>query len=226
MKSKSQKIDGKFVGIVVLLVAACSFSWGHFFKNYHQEDTVDIHLFPKTVGEWESKELTITEEEYAILETRNAFARKYSTEDGKHAILFVVYSQNNRKVSHPPEVCYIGSGVSVVSNEPKPIVEFPSDQFVGIEPVESARVVANRLLLEQSVAQQVAYYWFKVGDVFTEKYWKQQLLIPLRSLLGQNASSAMIRISSTVKGGEVDKADQDAQEFAHLIYPLLNQYLP
>ena len=68
--------DKNFIVIVILLGASCLIAWNLYFRVYQHIDKVNIHLFPKTIGEWNSQELPITEEEYAILETKNAFARK------------------------------------------------------------------------------------------------------------------------------------------------------
>ena len=38
--------------------------------------------FPKEIDGWTSEELTITDDEYAILETRNAFIREYTNAAG------------------------------------------------------------------------------------------------------------------------------------------------
>jgi len=179
---------------------------------------VNIHQFPKEIGEWSSLELPITEEEYAILETRNAFARKYYTDDGKEVFLLIVYSQNNRKVSHPPEICYTGSGVTILSNT--------RDSFAAQSPkVRGSAVFVNKLQLELKSTQQISFYWFKVGDTFTTNYWKQQALIALKTLSGRPASSALIRVSSTIEK-EHDRAISSLKEFCSTITPQLFEYLP
>src|SRR3990172_441003 len=176
----------KYFFILALLAVSCFISWGHFFKEYQQQDTVSIHEFPKSIGPWNSEEMTITDMEYAILETRNAFSRKYRTPAGQEVALFIVYSQNNRKVSHPPEVCYIGGGISVINKE--------SVTIPGPQP--DSDIAANKLLLEKGTSSYIAYYWFKVGDSFTPNYWKQQTLIAVKTLLGKPSSSALIRVSA------------------------------
>lgn len=211
-----KKNDKTFIFILLLMLCACLVSWRLYFKVYRQSDTVNIHLLPKSIGEWTSEELTITEDEYAILETRNAFARRYKTPLEKEVIVFIVYSQNNRKVSHPPEVCYRGSGVSVVGNQ--------HATFAVAETNDAIKT--NRLFLEQGNFHQIAYYWFKVGDTFTSNYWKQQFLIVLKTLLGQNSSSALIRVSSPVKEIDEVAAEANIQEFSRLLVPLLYKYLP
>lgn len=210
-----KKNDKSYILIAVFLIVAGIVSWGLYFQVYQQKDTVDINHFPKAIGDWTSEEMKITEEEFAILETRNAFARKYRTPKGQEIYLFIVYSQNNRKVSHPPEICYIGGGVT--------ITESKHDNFAVDGQTEP--IVVNRLLLEMSQTKQFSFYWFKVGDSFTSNYWKQQGLIALKTLLGKPASSALIRVSATIKTSE-EAAIADMKEFSKTIVPLVLTYLP
>jgi len=211
-----KKVNFKYIFIVILFVVATGVSWNLYFKVYMQKDSVNIHLFPKSIGEWASKELTITDDEYDILETRNAFSRKYTTSSGKSVSLFTVYSENNRKVSHPPEICYTGGGASILKNSHDTIEGTTLDDTIQ----------ANKLFLEQGNLQQVVFYWFKVGDVFTSNYWKQQLMIAINPLLGQSSSSALIRLSTVVQNGDLQQAEENIKEFGNLIIPELNKYLP
>ena len=207
--------DKSFFLIIASLAVAGIVSWSLFFKAYKQQDTVNIHEFPKKIGDWESKELRIEDEEYAILETHNAFSRKYFQPNGKEVYLLIVYSQHNRKVSHPPEICYTGSGATIVSEVPAKIkVEEPA-----------MTIKAKKLLLEQGATQQVSYYWFKVGDIFTTNYWKQQSLIVFKTLQGKPVSSALIRVAATVSEKK-HKTSETIEEFARLIVPYLFKYLP
>ena len=209
------KKDKKYTAIVVLLIVSMFISWSLYFKSYKQEDKVQISLFPKEFAGWNSEEMKITDDEYAILETKNAFVRRYFNPSGDEVYMFIVYSESNRKVSHPPEVCYIGSGATVTSSTH---AELPADN--------GAVVKTNRLILEQGNNVQVANYWFKVGNTFTSNYWKQQILIALKTLLGQPTSSALIRVSATVKNEDLAGAEQAIEKFSSPMIPKLFQFLP
>jgi len=212
-----KKFDISFLLIIVIFAMAGILSWKVYFKAYRPADTVNIHHFPKVIDGWVSDELPITDKEKAILETDNVFVRRYvHEENGKEVYLFIVYSQSNRKVSHPPEICYTGSGATILSSAHD---SFPLRQAGG-------KINVNRLTVELGSVDQAFFYWFKVGDSFTPNYWKQQGLIALKSFLGQPASSALIRISADVKGGAEDEAIRQLKEFGQLIEPYLSQHLP
>ena len=202
------------VVIVLLLGLSAYVSWNFYFKEYNAKDTVDIHVFPKTIGEWDSEELLITEKEYAILETRNAFVRNYLTKSGKEVLLYIIYSENNRKVSHPPEVCYTGGGVSILEK---------NSRSVGSE---DGQFDVVQMHMQDGPHEQFVYYWFKVGDSFTPSYWQQQMLIAWKTLIGKPSSSAMIRVSTFVENGKRNEAIAKVEEFIQVIQPHLPKYLP
>lgn len=205
-----------FVFIVAFLIFACVFSWGLYYRTYAAKDTVNIKNFPLSFGDWQGEELPISEEDIAILETRNVFVRRYTNPSGVKIVLFVVYSQNNRKVSHPPEICYTGGGMTVV------------DSARDHVDVGNGRLVeANRLVVDgKGSLQEVLLYWFKVGNSFTANYWKQQGLIAIKSFLGQPSSSALVRISTRIDGEGQSKGLTELKEFARQIFPLIQQHLP
>jgi EpsI family protein len=129
-------------------------------------------------------------------------------------MLFIVYSQNNRKVSHPPEICYTGSGATILNKTKVDLGE------------NNGHLGAERLTAQLGHATLMIYYWFKWGNSFTPDYWKQQSMIALKSLMGQSVSSAMIRLSVECDGKDIARADRVARNFSRLILPVINQYLP
>ena len=203
--------------IFLTLAATAIISWSLFFKQAVEKDTVDIIHFPKTIGTWNSVDLGITKDEFAILETSNAFVRLYTNSvDRSQIYLYLVYSQTNRKVAHPPEICYTGSGLTIMEDVHDAI------------PVQykNLTIQANRLRLTKGNFNQIAYYWFKVGDHFTSNYWKEQILIVYYTLLGGHPSSALIRVSADIKDNDVNKIATNIKSFVNLITPQLFVYLP
>lgn len=207
----------RFLAINLIFFLATAICWHFYFRHYFQKDTVTISSFPMRIEEWIAEDLPLTDEEYAILETKNVLVRKYTHPQGGEIFLFIVYSQNNRKVSHPPEVCYTGSGVSVL---------IMNKEQVALS--TAPPLATNFLLLEHGPVKQIAHYWFKVGDTYTSSYWKQQVLIAFKTLLGKPASSALIRVSMTIEGEHSSsEATQAAvKNFISLIYPHLAKHLP
>jgi len=205
-----------FIIMAFLLGVACLFSLNLLFNDVKEIDTVDIKNFPRVIGAWTSEEIPLSKDDLDILETDNAFIRKYTNSNGEAVYLYIVYSQTNRKVSHPPEICYTGSGVSILENV--------HDQ-IHME-YKNLTINANRLLLTKDKYYQITYYWFKVGDAFTANYWKQQMLVAINSLLGKDTGSALIRISADINNNDKETAVKEVKEFTALMAPQLFKYLP
>lgn len=207
----------KTILIQMCLLIAVLLSFNLYFKTAYQEDTVSIDTFPRTIGTWISQDLPISKEDLSILETKNAFVRRYTnTVGGGEVYLFLVYSQHNRKVAHPPEICYLGSGVSIIENVHDPItVDY-----------KNLTIPTNRLKLLRKKFEHIAFYWFKVGDKLTSNYLEQQLLIAFNALLGQKKGSALIRISADVNSADQGEAIRNIKSFANLITPSLFRHLP
>jgi EpsI family protein len=202
--------------IKITLVIIMALSWNLYFTNYSQKDSLNIAEFPKTIGTWVSEDLPIPEEDLSLLETNNAFVRRYTDRtSGAEVYLYLVYSQHNRKVAHPPELCYTGSGISIIQNVHDPI------------PVEykNLTIPTNRLKLLRKNFEHISFYWFKVGDRFTANYWEQQILIAFNALTGSRAGSSLVRISADVNDNQ-EKAIRNVKSFVNLITPALFQYLP
>lgn len=172
---------------------------------------VKVSDFPLTVGEWKGKEEPIGDDVYRILETRNLFIREYKNKAGDLVYMYVVYSEDNRKVSHPPEVCLMGGGVTVVGKTP-----------VQLTPV----IRANKLLVEKADARDLMVYWYKAGDYYTDSYMKQQLKVVLGRVFGKRNAGAMIRLSTDIKNGDEKSAVKLIQSFSSKIEPLLDKYVP
>lgn len=201
--------EKKYFLVLILLSASILVSWKFYFKTYTQKDIVNIHAFPKEIADWKSQELPITEKEYAVLETRNAFAREYVSPKGQKIILYIVYSESNRKVAHPPEICYTGGGSTLVNKG-----------FANISvPGRSKPLTFNKLIMEQNSLSHIVYYLFKVNDSFTGNYWKQQALVALNNVSGNRSNSAMIRVSVSQNKGSTEQAEKDIEEFIQMIYP-------
>jgi EpsI family protein len=216
MITSRKKFDLSFLLIMAMFLITGVLSWKVYFRVYRQDDSVNIHKFPTVIGDWVSEDLPISDDDKAMLETDNVFVRRYTNADNEEAYLFVVYSQNNRKVSHPPEICYTGGGATILDS-----VHDRFDSASGNEAID-----VNRLTVANGMVSQIFVYWFKVGDSFTSNYWLQQGLIALKSLLGSSASSALIRISVTVKNDDPNEAIRVIKGFGRLIVPHLRQYLP
>jgi EpsI family protein len=208
--------DRNFMIMALCLVTAGLFSLYFYFIDLKKTDTVFVKNFPRTVGAWVSEEIPLSKGDLALLETDNAFFRRYSNPDGEEVYLYIVYSQNNDKITHLPEVCYRGKGVSFLEEK---------QDFIPVN-YQHLTISANRLLLQAGKLYQICFYWFKAGDHFTSDYWKEKIFIALNTFSGQRRGNALIRISAAVNKNDKETAIKEVKEFTNLIAAQLFGYLP
>lgn len=176
--------------LVALLVITSIVSIRLFVRQRSDHDLLDVHVFPHTIGDWKGADLEVTEKEYRILETRNLISREYTNSANEQLHLFIVYSETNRSVFHPPEVCLIGSGVTIndITNEK---FNAGKNEFL-----------IKKLYLEKNKRKDVALYCYKAGNFYTNNYYLQQVYFILNQLLGKRRGGATIRVSMPMRGNE------------------------
>jgi EpsI family protein len=137
---------------------------------------------------WTSSEMKFSELEMQILETRDYVYRTYADGKDNPVDLCVVFSEDNRKGTHPPDVCLEGSGAHILSRH---------DRDVTIDGT-SFRV---RELVTTSGPGKYQYfaYFYKCGNVFTPSFYQQQVQIILNGITRRNASGALIRYSTAMR---------------------------
>jgi len=173
---------------------------------------ISVTDFPKTIRGWISQDIPITERVYELLETKNLIMRNYINKQGEAVNCYIIYSQDNRKVAHPPEICLQGEGATVVDKR-------------AIQVTDSIK--ATKLILEKSLSRELVIYWYKAGNLNTNDYIKQQLKIVINRMLRKSSSGALIRLTTEIKGDNQDnKALSLIQAFAKQIEPLIQKYAP
>lgn len=205
------KIDKNFIGIVILLVAVGSISGMLYFRQPEDTGGARILNFPIEIGEWKGTDIPLDERTYAILETRNVVMREYNDPTGKKVYLYIVASEINRRVSHPPEVCYTGDGVEILESQK---LEF-------LVPGLKEPLLVNRFLSRKDGNEALVFYWYKAGDKFTSHYLSQQAKVMVNKVIGKTATASLIRISTPLDNGDKEKASQTLQEFSRKIIPLI-----
>ena len=172
---------------------------------------ISVTDFPKVVGEWKAQDIPLDQRVYELLETKNLIMRNYVNKQGESVNCYIIYSQDNRKVAHPPEICLQGEGATVVDK-------------TAIQITDSIK--ATKLILEKSLSRELVIYWYKAGNLNTNDYIKQQLKIAINRMLRKSSSGALIRLATEIKGESQDKALSLLQTFAKQIEPLIQKYAP
>lgn len=178
-----------------------------------------IELSRATYG---GSELELQDKVLAILETDDYVYRRFTAESGRdnpNFDLLIVFSKNNRRGTHSPELCIQGSGERILSKGPVSIDA--GSAIAGGEPLGMREVVS------QDSRRTVYYlYVFKSGDAYTTNYTLQQATILLHGLLRRDSAGALIRITVPVRDDDLDAARKLAQEAAAKLMPVIDENLP
>jgi EpsI family protein len=203
--------------VILALIMLCSVATVSALALYREKmvrGSLKAANIPLVAGEWYGVEEPISEETKRILETDDVITRSYSVlgENEPPVQMAVVYSPDNRRVAHPPEVCYKGAGWECSE---KVIVEHE-----GIPPLVRLKLASNRS------SQDVVLYCYKAGDDMTANYYRQQFNIITNQILMKATSSALLRFSTGVMPNESHKdAERRIVRFVREILPGIRETL-
>ena len=172
---------------------------------------------PSRLGQWGAiADRGPTDQEREILETDAILTRTYACGGPTQCDLSVIFAQDNRRVAHPPELCYKGAGWNV---ESKQVVTVP----VGGQQA----FAVNRLLLLRGDGRMWVLYWYKAGDRCSANYVVMQWNIIKSHLLHRSSSSALLRVSAISRGPDDDAEVLAALcQFASIAIPAVNAAIP
>jgi len=169
----------------------------------------------------------LDEQTLTILEFPAYLLRQYRRSDDMRAPgveLCVIFSKDNRKGTHPPDLCLEGSGQDIVGK-----------RQVTLHDVEGlGKVVCQELVIRSRQAgprlgKQYFLYTYKCGDKYTTSFWTQQLTIFMNGLLNRNASGALIRVwtpVNSVSEASLAEARRRAMGVLAAALPHLHRNLP
>ncbi|TAN62068.1 EpsI family protein [bacterium] len=175
------------------------------------EYAIRVSDFPKSIGGWASKDIKVSERDYSLMGTRNLILRNYFSKKGGTVNLYIIYSQDNRKVSDPPEIHLQGHGSTITYAKPLKI---------------SGRITATSLVIERMEHRELAAYWYKIGSLNTNSYLKQQFKAAFLRTIGRKKSVALIRVLTKIEGEDDQRATERIKLFCALMEPLLEKYIP
>jgi EpsI family protein len=211
--SNTQK---RYIVAVALLIVTAIVTFGAFSKSTYSEKlyTADI---PLIIGNWYGREMAIDERTYELLETRDTIMREYTNDVGDKVVIAVVYSIENMRVVHAPDICLPGGG-STICEKTTEVVSF------GNVPHQNA--VFNNYTVGNGSEEQAVFFLYKGGKKVTPNPLDMQLDFFINKALRRPHSAALIRLSSYAVNGDLQSAQRRAKQFATAVMPVLLKYLP
>ena len=169
---------------------------------------------------WTSTEMKFSDEEMQILETRDYVYRTYNNGKETPVDLCVIFSEDNRKGTHPPDICLEGAGYRILSRNIREVT-------LGGTPVNVCEIVTTA---NSAAGANTSYlyftYFYKCGDTFTPSFYVQQMQIVWNGLTRRNAAGALIRFSTPMSSfSDVDAARARTDRLLAVTFPYIRDGL-
>jgi len=163
--------------------------------------------------EWIGNDLPVDRQTALILETEDIIQRRYFDPRGSTTVDFcVIFSEDNRKGTHPPDLCLEGGGLNII---------FKKDILVSGIPGHDA-IPCREIIIQSGRDYTYFLYTYKCGERYTSSFWRQQFIIFTKRDVG----GALIRVSTSMPGGPKDEKARDrSKEFMRISIPHIEKKL-
>ena len=163
--------------------------------------------------EYSSQDIELDEETRRILQTDDYINRRYEAKASQPVHLCIIYSEGNRRGSHPPDFCLEGGGASIIS---KAGIVLPKSE-------DQQALPCRELELQKSGGREYYLYTYLYtyrGEIsYTSNWYWQQVAILGGMLIGDKASGALIRFSVPIVDNDLMAARQQSSEFMRAVIP-------
>ena len=174
------------VAVAALTIAAGGAMWLHEPLRAAQHGSVAGGALPASMAvagqDWVGYDQVLDQRTQTILETSDYLNRTYVRAGEAPVDFCIVFSQDNRKGTHPPDLCLEGGGNDIVFKNDLKIASLP----------------CRELIVQGQGASLYFLYTYKCGQSYTSSFWQQQFVIFRNGLLHRNSSGALIRVSMAI----------------------------
>lgn len=159
-------------------------------EAFHIDEVVSSRYtqFPMSFGDWKGKDEAVDPKTFQILETKNLLSRVYENSNGDRVSLLLVGSRTDRRVAHPPEVCFLGSHYMVLDKKESELT------------LDSRKLKVREFKAKsknQNYFDQHVMYLYQVGERYTTNYYEQQLQFAWDRLTRKNSEILLIRLAGS-----------------------------
>ncbi len=206
MKTKNRSF------LIVIIATAITAGVVHAVKSTEPLANDRLLEFPLTIGQWEGREVQMSDYVYEALGTRYVFLRNYYSTVYPYPVnLSVVWSDDTHwGAFHAPEECLGGVGNT--------IKEIGSQKVMLDKEYEIGKLISDI----NGNRSMVLYYYAQDGYI-TISQSELRLRAFLKRLKYQRASTSFIRLMAPISISEKDTLDS-LVSFLELIHPILPHY--
>ncbi len=173
--------------------------------------------FPVDLGDWNGRVLTIDPREIEVLGAGDFGEFEYTRSVDPPLVLFVGYfpSQRTGTSIHSPKNCLPGSGWAPIESK-----------YVNLSQQDHHYPV-NEYIVQKGDQKQLVLYWYQAhGRLVANEYIAKFYLIADSIRVGRS-DAALVRITTPILESEgTAEAENRAFQFAHVLLPNLNGFIP
>ncbi len=212
-----ETIRNRFLIIFVILILTSVLVNFLTYEAYHEAEAGirGIKNIPLEIGKWEGKDVFLEEKIYEILETRSIIHRNY-LKNGQNAFLSLVYHPETKVDFHSPEYCFGAQGVELVKT---------TKNITIIYDEERVNISVNKLIYQKNGFDELVYYFYKSGGFLGQSYIKLRLSLAVSKLSNRSKSGSLVRVSTPILNGDIQRASNSLGNFIEDLYPYLIAYL-
>lgn len=201
---------------VVAMLVVCALAWWIGERPRLEVDPTPLASLPATLGRWRSTPLPLESEVEAELRADYNVLRAYLTPGEVPIALYVGYYGTARggRPEHTPRFCYTGAGWGIVES-----------RTVKLSRERDLR--ATEYLVERDKERQLVHFWYRshrrsglLGG------FDQNLDRMLGLIVDGRADGALVRLSTPVLEGDVDRARSRLIAFGGVIDEALADHWP
>jgi EpsI family protein len=135
-----------------------------------------------------SHDIPLDQQTKDILETGDCLNRVYLAPGKADMGFCIIFSRDNRKGTHPPDLCLAGAGEGIMAQ----------NDLLATSADGGRKIPCRELIVQAGRQKQYFLYTYKCGGSYTNSFWRQQFTIFRNGLLDQDSSGALIRVSTNV----------------------------
>jgi exosortase D (VPLPA-CTERM-specific) len=181
-----------------------------------------LATFPLVIGDWRGRESSVEQVLLDAVEADETFLGMYGRGDDPAPVsIWIAYygSQRDGRSVHSPRTCLPGGGWMMQAFDEVKLDGLRSNG--GVLPV-------NRAVIAQGNDRQLVFYWFvQRGRVVTNEYLVKWYIF-WDGLRLNRTDGALVRLVTAVDAsdGGMEAAEQRLREFARVLDPKLDYFLP
>lgn len=171
----------------------------------------DLATFPAVLGEWVIDH-TLKEDSFiGLQDVDESLMRTYRAPDGRRVHLYVAYTKTQRQ------------GKELVGMETAPLHEraIATDLRIG-----AVSLTANRTFIDKSHRHIPAVFWYHINGMSYADRSQAKLATIKQAFLRGRTDGALVLVSAELRTGQSEEQWKAQEEFAGVVFPFMQEYLP